>query len=287
MLSTETAYTCVDWVPTYTGRGVNPRDPKPETFSIIDIAHHLSNQCRYGGATSQHYSTAQHCCALADYVQKERKGTPLDCLQILMHDSAEAYLVDIPRPVKQFMPEYRLWDHRLTMVIREWLGLGGVPIPDWQDEVDSRIIGDEKAQLMSDSVVDWDLTGKPLGIKIEPWGPRFAEQQFLARYATFSSKVHGSFQYLRSGWGLPTNSKYQPDFRTAGSDVTQRGSSEPRTITDLIEVDIRGGVGRVVLRSENGMMQRDTEAGSFPRPAWEFIHGKFELTGQGVDNGLG
>lgn len=287
MLSTDTKYKCVEWVPTFTGRLIYPRAPTVESITIIDIAHHLSNQCRYSGATNLHYSVAQHCCILTDYVQKERKGTPLDCLQILLHDSAEAYIVDIPRPVKQFMPEYREWDHALTMCIRKWAGFGDLPIPEWQDELDSRIISDERWQLLNDNHEDWKHNVQPLGVRIEPWGARFAEQQFLARYATFASKVHGSYQYLRSGWGVSTSARYQPNFLTADSDTPRQGPSEPRVITDLIEVDIRGGVGRVVLRSENGMMVRDTEAGSFPRPAWEFIHGKFEFTGEGVDNGLG
>lgn len=287
-LPTDTAYRAVDFIETYTGRAFFPRSPRVEDFSIIDIAHHLSNDCRYSGATMQFYSTAQHCCLLADYVRVERKGSPLDCLQILMHDGAEAYLRDIPRPIKQHLPEYRKWDFALTMTMRAWLGLDGVPIPDWQDELDSRIIADERLQLMTDSGNDWKHNVQPLDIVIEPWTARYAEQEFLQRYALFSKEITGSHQYLRSGWGVPTHSTFtQQDFLTGGSDTAQRGEAEPLTITDLIEVDIRGGVGRVVLRSPNGMMIRDTFAGRFPRPAWQFIHGNFELIGEGVDDGLG
>lgn len=285
-LATDTAYSAPAWIETYTGRAVWPLRPKVEDFSIIDIAHHLANQCRYSGATKWMYSTAQHCCLLADYVLTVRKGTPLDALQILMHDGAEAYLVDIPRPVKQFMTEYRVWDKNITMSMREWLGLGGEPVPSWQDELDSRIVIDEREQLLSDSGLDWQHPCEPLGIEIDTWMPRFAEQQFLARYAKYALQIFGSAQYLRSGWGIPTESKYTPNFRTGGSDIAQKGDCEPEVITDLIEVDIRGGVGRVALRSPNGMMIRDKDAGRFPRPAWKFIHGKFDLTGQGVDYAL-
>ena len=234
-----------------------------------------------------HNSTAQHCCLLADFVERVVKGsTPLDCLQILIHDSAEAYLVDIPRPVKQYMPEYRKWDKKITMVIRSWLGLGDVPIPDWQDELDSRIIVDERAQLMSDSGLDWghhDL--EALDIYIEPWTPRVAEQQFLMRYASYTKKVFGKHHYLRSGWGVPTNATFKEfPFRTGGSDIAQRGEVEPKLITDLIEVDLLGGVGRVALRSPDGMMVRDTKAGTFPRPAWRWLHGRFELASSGVED---
>lgn len=277
--ATDTAYKAPAFIETYSGRAVWPLKPKLTDFSVIDIAHHLSNQSRYSGATSHFYCTAQHCCLLADYVKKIRHGTALDCLQILMHDGAECYLVDIPRPVKQFMPQYRVWDRDITMKMREWLGLDGVPIPPWQDELDSRIVIDERDQLMSDSGLDWEHPCEPLGINIDPWTPREAEQQFLMRYAQFSFEHFGAHQYLRSGWGIKTHSVYTPEWRTAGSDVLQRGEVNQRVVTDLLEVDIRGGVGRVAVRSPDGMMVRDLDSGSFPRPAWKFIHGKFDLIG--------
>lgn len=292
VLETDTAYKAVSFIETYTGRAFYPLNPSEDVISVIDIAHALSNQCRYSGHVEKFYSTAQHCCILADYVANVSKGSPLDCLQILMHDSAEAYLVDIPRPVKQFMPMYRKWDRDITMCVRSWLGLYGVPIPDWQDILDSAIVNDEREHLMCDSGLEWNHAVRALGVEInDAWLPPVAEQQFLMRYAQYSAAVFGKVQYLRSGWGIPTDVRYTEDgaqapFRTLGSDVAQRGPRDPRVITDLIEVDIRGGVGRVALRSEDGMMIRDTAAGSFPRPAWEFIHGKFELT-FGDQNGVG
>jgi hypothetical protein len=228
------------------------------------------------GGYGAHNSTAQHCCLLENYVAK-KKASVLDRLQILMHDSAETYLVDIPRPVKQFMPEYRKWDYRITTVVREWLGLSGVPVPSWQDEYDSRICVDEHEQVTSNSL-DWgDDWKKPLGITISPWSPRVAEQQFLMRYADLMLKLTGQHQYLRSGWGIPTHAMFQEfPFKSESSDVLD-GPVDEHVVTDLIEVDVRGHVGRVKLRSPNGMMIRDTRAGSYPRPAWKWIHGRFEL----------
>lgn len=276
-LPTDTAYTSPTFIETYTGRAFWPLEPKVEDVSIIDIAHHLSNQCRYSGATEATYCTAQHCCLLENFVSNKMRGSPLDRLQILMHDCAEAYLVDIPRPVKQFMPEYRKWDHRITEVVREWLGIRGVPTPSWQDEYDSRIVVDEHEQVMSNAL-DWgDDARNPLGIAISPWSPKVAEQQFLMRYADLMLRLTGQHQYLRSGWGIPTHAVFKEfPFRSEGSDMPE-GSVDERVITDLIEVDVRGGVGRVRLRSPNGMMIRDTRAGSYPRPAWKWLHGRFEL----------
>lgn len=289
-LPTDTAYKAVDFVPTYTGRNFYPLNPRVEDVTIIDIAHHLSNTCRYGGAVDTLYSVAQHSCILTDYVEKNvPKVTPGECLQMLMHDASEYVLGDIPRPIKKNMHEYRRWEYNVTMCIRSWLGMNRVPIPPWQDEFDSRIIHDERSQLLAGNAdADWQQAGEPLNVAIEsPWAPRYAEQQFLMRYSRFAFQHFGSQQYLRAGWGVPTHSKYQPEFRTRGGDMVQTGPVEPHVVTDLIEVDVRGGCGRIVLRSENGMMMRDTSAGTYPRPAWEFVHGKFELLNQGVDHGLG
>lgn len=287
--STDTEYEAIDCIPTFTGLSVDPLNLRLEDINIIDIAHHLSHQCRYAGATSIMYPTSQHCCILADYAHDVLKATPVESLQILMHDAPETYLPDMPRPIKKRMPQYREWDYNATVKIREWLGVTNLPIPAFQDEIDSRIIRDERAQLLNEQWQDWGRIGRlqPLGVIIEPWHPRYAEQQFLSRYAVLSQRVNnGAIQYLRAGWGIPTHSTFTP-FRTAGSDMSANGEVDPHVITDLIEVDIRGGVGRVVLRSPDGMLVRDTSAGKFPRPAWEFIHGKFDLTLQGADHGLG
>src|ERR1700719_64369 len=77
-LSTDTGYHAPEFIETYTGRAFYPLKPRIEDVSIIDIAHHLSQQCRYAGATNFFYSTAQHCCFLESYVRERMNGTPLD-----------------------------------------------------------------------------------------------------------------------------------------------------------------------------------------------------------------
>src|ERR1700743_459210 len=134
-LPTDTRYKSATFIETYTGRAFWPLSPTPEAISIIDIAHALSNQCRYSGHVRFFYSVAQHCCLLAQWLEANG-GSALDCLQILMHDAPEGYLVDIPRPVKQYMPEYRVWDHRINEAIRQWMGWTDLELPTRQDELD-------------------------------------------------------------------------------------------------------------------------------------------------------
>lgn len=293
VLDTDTAYKAVDYIETYTGRKFFPLRPSVEAVTIIDIAHHLSQQCRYSGATRFFYSTAQHCVLLATYAAKVMHASTLDCLQILMHDAAEAYLVDIPRPIKQHMPEFRMWDKRINDTIREWLWLSDEPMPSFQDEIDSRIIVDERAQVMSDSGNDWGHNLEPLGVQITPWHSYHAEQQFLVLYAAWTHHLSGgTHNYVRANWNVPlTDIKFQP-WATMGTDVPIRsaedepvGWSPNNLAADLLEVDFRGGCGRVRLRDDNGMMVRDPEGGQYPRAATKWVHGNFVLE-PGNKNGI-
>ena len=264
-LVTDTKYRAATFIETYTGRAFDSLHPDPNLISIIDIAHALSNQCRYSGHTERFYSTAQHSCLLADYAGRYRSADPASCLQILMHDAAEAYLVDIPRPVKQFMPEYRSWDHDIQMAVREWLDFSALPMPPYQDEIDTRIILDERAQVMSQSGLDWGMSEmEPLGIVIKPWTAAWAEHQFLMRYATFTYAVYGAHQYLNERWD-----EVRVNYHETASDVED--------VADLVEVDFRGKVGRIKLHTPDGMMVRDPEGGQWPRAASRWVHGTFTL----------
>src|ERR1035437_9682530 len=126
ILKTDTVYKAATFIETYTGRAFWPLEPTMDALSVIDIAHAVSNQCRYSGHVQFFYSVAQHCCLLAGWFA-DHGGSALLCLQILLHDAREPYLVDIPRPVKQYMPQFRVWDRDINDVIREWLGLKDVP----------------------------------------------------------------------------------------------------------------------------------------------------------------
>lgn len=98
-------------VRTYTGIALNVLNPNPEDICIEDIAHALSNQCRFGGHTTKFYSVAEHSIHCADMVGPEY------ALAALMHDAGEAYLVDVPSPIKIVLPQYIEIEDRLMRVI--------------------------------------------------------------------------------------------------------------------------------------------------------------------------
>lgn len=84
------------------GNWLDPYDPDPERIFIDDIAQGLANICRFNGQCRSFYSVAEHSVAVSMLVE-----TPYR-LAGLLHDAAEAYLGDVPRPLK-YRPEYRYY----------------------------------------------------------------------------------------------------------------------------------------------------------------------------------
>lgn len=80
------------------GRMFDVLQPEGFAFRPMDIAGPLSRICRWGGRCRRHYSVAQHSV----WVAGEVMGSHSDlALHALMHDAAEAFLGDIPTPIKR------------------------------------------------------------------------------------------------------------------------------------------------------------------------------------------
>src|ERR1017187_8490138 len=90
---------------TYMGHYVNVFDPNPDTIVIEDIAHALSMIPRWGGHCAWFYSVAQHSCNTA-YCLPDAYKCKAHQFAALMHDASEAYLMDIPRPIKKHLTNY-------------------------------------------------------------------------------------------------------------------------------------------------------------------------------------
>src|SRR5687767_13374438 len=90
-----------DWICTYQGIQFWPLDPKPEDVSIIDIAHALSNVCRFGGHSRWFYSVSQHSYYVSLYTRPE------NALYALLHDAPESYIGDCVRPLKPYLTNFQ------------------------------------------------------------------------------------------------------------------------------------------------------------------------------------
>ena len=103
-MNTETPYKGTRdnaWIETYTGRKFNIFKPDIEQINIEDIAHALSMCTRFNGHLKEYYSVAHHSVIMS------RLLSPEDALAGLLHDASEAYLSDIPRPIKYMLKEIK------------------------------------------------------------------------------------------------------------------------------------------------------------------------------------
>jgi hypothetical protein len=74
-----------------------PFDYTKPQIRVDDVAHGLSNVCRFAGHTSRFYSVAEHSVLVASIVEQ---SAPEHALAALWHDAHEAYMGDLPTPLK-------------------------------------------------------------------------------------------------------------------------------------------------------------------------------------------
>lgn len=175
-----------DWIQTYTGRKFYPLHPRPQDVSIIDIAFQLGNRCRFSGAC-RFYSVAQHSVLVS------RRAEQWGWMHALLHDAAEAYLPDIPRPIKG---KFRVGtkassrgfdevERRVLIAIYEALNLT-LPYSEDEEEVkklDLQACITEKRDLVAREPEPWTLKVEPWDdVFIHPQSPTEAAESFLERY---------------------------------------------------------------------------------------------------------
>lgn len=176
-----------DWMQTATGRQFWPLDPRVEEVCIEDIAHALSNQCRFAGHCREFYSVAEHSVRVSSILPGNL------CLAGLLHDAAEAYLVDLPRPVKRspgIGPEYMKVETQNAAVIEAHFGLPA-GIFEWPEikAADNILLMTEARDIMMKPPVSWKESNiLPLPERIRPWSPRKAHGEFLETFFLLSGE---------------------------------------------------------------------------------------------------
>lgn len=135
---------------THSGISFNLMEPNPALVKIDDIAHALSNLCRFTGHTNRFYSVAEHSVRAALHV------APGFELEALLHDATEAYLGDVSSPLKALLHEYRLIEFRLDCCIRERFGLPPKQSPEVK-QADLSMLASERSALMPTTDEHWSL----------------------------------------------------------------------------------------------------------------------------------
>lgn len=172
------------FIETRSGLRFCPLEPNVADINIDDIAHALSHQCRFSGHTRVHYSVAEHSVRVSELLEK--RGYPrIVQLWGLLHDASEAYLVDLPQPLKAdavLGPAYRAAEERLMVAVCHRFGLP-LTEPPAVREADLVLLATEARDLMPFKPEHWSkLTHSPLETTIVPWNPSTSRRNLIRRF---------------------------------------------------------------------------------------------------------
>ena len=180
-------------IQTFKGRRFDLAYPRAEHVDFDEIAHALSQLCRWNGHTREFYSVAEHSCRVADACPNYRDYA-------LLHDGKETYLGDWITPVKQALPMYatdqldtdcveramNAIEDQIDAAIYRAAGLT-YPVPPeiaaLVKHADLQLLETEKRDLMSPAMFAWTTGVAPLEKTIRPWSPARAEREFQNRFA--------------------------------------------------------------------------------------------------------
>lgn len=147
-----------EYIETHTNRHMYPFDPSADMVCLEDIAHAVAHLCRFTGHTNRFYSVAEHSVHVSLRVPKKFAKAAL------LHDAAEAYMHDIPRPLKRFLYvsldgdeglPYKVFEARLLDVIfgvfglKSWTAPTSSEMRDAVHEADNRMLAREYIELIN------------------------------------------------------------------------------------------------------------------------------------------
>lgn len=146
---------------TASGALVDLMNPQPADICFRDIAHALSQICRFTGHTIFFYSVAQHSLHMVDIVSKRAQP------YALLHDAHEAFVNDLASPLKRAMTAKADDGAVAYLAIRDAFDAAiflaaGLQYPMPQDiadelkEADALLLAAEQLKLMQEADLDCD-----------------------------------------------------------------------------------------------------------------------------------
>lgn len=182
------------WMQTYGGHAFVIANPTVDQIYLEDIARALSHQCRFAGHCLKFYSVAEHSVHVCNRVQELLGVTDINEGQrqalalALLHDASEAYLLDMPRPLK-IEPEmefYRELHKKTTKVIWDKFALPScdesilvIDIAAKIRQADNELLATEAEQIMAPHPMEWAPLPDPIDIELPCWEPERAFGIFM------------------------------------------------------------------------------------------------------------
>jgi hypothetical protein len=170
-----------DWIQMNSGIAFWPLDPRADEVRIEDIAHSLALLCRFGGHCRRFYSVAEHSVHVA------RMLPPHLALWGLLHDAAEAYVCDLPSPLKRMLPGYKVIEARVMAAITEHFGLPP-EMPMVVKAADQAMLLAEAKALMRVPPMPWEECGEPASVRLHCWSWERAQTEFLLEFERLTKK---------------------------------------------------------------------------------------------------
>ena len=136
------------YIITYTGKRFDIPCPSIDQICLEDIAHALSQQCRFNGHTSHMWSVAAHSILVHDIAKSEKEEDDV-LAACLFHDAAEAYIGDIVTPLKQCIPEIGAVESGILRTIAIKYGIDFNSHKDRIKQYDLRALAAEKKAFLN------------------------------------------------------------------------------------------------------------------------------------------
>ena len=167
------------YIETYSGLRVYFNDINKDIISIADIAHSLSQICRFTGHTKEFYSVAQHSVLVADAqttLAEKRAG--------LLHDASEAYVNDLPSPLKACVDlgDYKKLENSFHYVINQKYKVNNGMTPNIKKADLEALFTEKRDVLNKASDWGWGEDIETFKDKIIPLPPKEAKALFIQRF---------------------------------------------------------------------------------------------------------
>ena len=163
---------------THSGGIFFPCDPRPEEVFIKDIARGLSTQHRFNGQTTKRMTVAEHSYHTSFHGPQEK------ALERLMHDSPEALIGDVIRPLKiipLFSSIYLKVETGIMNAINARYHLD--PNADIRT-ADEAVLKQEIPENIGSKAINHlgDAAGETTRFPFQYWSSELAELMFLIRF---------------------------------------------------------------------------------------------------------
>lgn len=171
----------MSWIETYTAKRFDFANLDANDISILDIAHALSNICRFTGHCRDFYSVAEHCVIMS---KMGHWTSDVQKFEALMHDAHEAYIGDMSAPLKYVSPEFKAFEKRVETVVRRRFGLPEQLSPEIKN-ADIRMLAMEAKDVMHGNWRAWESINGVIPAQAFPdfLTPKDARIKFLTRFA--------------------------------------------------------------------------------------------------------